>query len=227
MEHWIGLDLGRQADASAFVVLEPVVEIPAQPTPEELERSNRRRMPVREVHFHVRAIARSSPGTPYPTTVRKLEELSRHYRPTWTHFDATGVGKAVGDMITTSFREGRILGRRPVGLVITGGHTSSGHSISKVDLVSNVTRALTERRLHVDPDLPGAHKLAQELRDFVVTPGRSSDTYGAATESRHDDLVVALAMALVPNRKYRFGTEPGGATELRVPSTGHHLMEAP
>lgn len=57
-------------------------------------------------------------------------------------------------------------------------------------------RLLQERRVAIPPDLPGAAKLRQELSDFtarISAAGR--DSFEAATESAHDDHVIALGLA--------------------------------
>lgn len=215
--HWLGLDLGSQRDASAIVVVEPVTHIPEHPTPEQLVRAARTGT-TRQLHFHLRHITRSTPGTSYVDTIDQLAEVCRVWRPDRHHFDETGVGVGIGHMLAQAHREGRIGGAYPLGVTITGGQESSGLHITKADLVSLVMRPIEEGRLHVDPDLPGAPKLAQELRDYRVTAGRTTDSYGAATESAHDDLVIALALALVPSTRFRFGGEPEGATELHIPA---------
>ena len=51
-----------------------------------------------------------------------------------------------------------------------------------------------------------------------MTAGRTTDVYGAGTESQHDDLVIALVLALIPSQRYRFGGEPPYAVELLIPA---------
>lgn len=215
-ERWMGLDLGSQRDSSAFVVVEPVVHIPQSSSADEMRVAAQTRT-IRQLHYYVRAIARSSPGTPYPATIDKLAELTGIHRPAAIYFDGTGVGVAVGHMIEVAYRAGRIW-PRPQQITITGGQKATGNNLPKQNLVSLVIRALEEMRLHVDPDLPGAPKLAQELRDFRVTAGRTNDVYGNEKDSQHDDLVVALALALIPAHRYRLGGEPPDAVELSTPA---------
>ncbi len=211
MIRWLGVDVASQRDATAMVVVEPVVWIPEQPTPEQLAAAMQR-MTLRELHFHVRCIAWLNPGTSYPSTIDKLVELDGTWTPAETYYDRSDLGVAVRDMLDAAHRHGRLL-RRPDGITITSGRKSSRFSVTRPDLISLVTRPLAEGRLHVDPDLPGATKLAGQLRDFRVTAGA-----GAESESTHDDLVIALALALIPSRRYRFGGEPEGAEERIIPA---------
>lgn len=211
----MGIDLGQSRDPSAVVVVEYVAHSVTEQMPEEtavvyqdgMQVGTKNVSPTRhlmEGHYHVVHIARSALGTPYPVTVDQVAALSQRFEPNWTVFDRSGVGRPVGDLLLDAYREGRIAGRRPHGLTIVGGENSGAESVTKADLVAGIVRAMQQRRLHVDATLPGADKLLQELRDFRVrVTERGRDTYGAVTEAAHDDLVIALALAILPWKRWR------------------------
>jgi Protein of unknown function (DUF3631) len=111
--------------------------------------------------------------------------------------DETGVGRAVGDIFNSH-------GLKPLRISITAGHeaTQSGYnrySVPKQELVSAI-----DAMLHTE--LRESATLESELKDFrrhVSEAGRYSY---AAREGKHDDLVLAVAIALwrAVKRKARF-----------------------
>jgi hypothetical protein len=112
--------------------------------------------------------------------------------------DQTGVGAPVVDLL----RQVDI--PNLCSIVITAGNTvapdPSGHwgfRTPKRDLVSAVAVALEQRRLKIAAALPEAATLTAELETFkrTVTPA-GSDQYSAWRERDHDDLVLALALAV-------------------------------
>lgn len=193
--HYMGIDLGTSFDRSAVVVVEGVRHlVPAGPTWDEPSR----RQAV-EDHYHVRHISRSEIGTHYEVTVAHVAEVIQLYRPRFSYFDETGVGIAVHGLFRQFYMAGR-LDQMPRGVTITGGENITDGGVPKKDLLSPVTVLGQMGRLHVDEDLPGAAKLRQEITDMQrrqnINTGHVS--FGAVTEAAHDDLVIGLAMALVP-----------------------------
>lgn len=182
----VGLDLGQSRDPSVLAVVERIETVAARDV-------------VVDHHF-VRHIQRWEIGTSYTAIVEDvvgimavpdLRDCAR------LRFDATGVGRGIADMFRDARREGR-LDLWPEAVTLTAGRSSSGANVAKVDLVGALQRVLQEHRLHVPEDLPGAAKLRQELTDFtakISAAGR--DSYEAATESAHDDHVIAVGLAIV------------------------------
>jgi hypothetical protein len=85
--------------------------------------------------------------------------------------------------------------------MITGGDavTSEGGitRVPKRELVSIVQVCLQTARLKIAPDLKEAATLTSELQNFQVKiTDNAHDTYGAWREGTHDDLVLAVALAL-------------------------------
>ena len=89
----------------------------------------------------------------------------------------------------------------PVQVVITGGDKpvfQDGRFRSpKRDLIAGVTIALETGALRISQRLPEAGTLTKELLNMRVRISNSGhDTYEAWRQGEHDDLVLALALAL-------------------------------
>jgi len=68
--------------------------------------------------------------------------------------------------------------------------------------VSVVQVALQTDKLKIANSLPEAATLVRELQDFEIKiTDAANDTYGAWRVGAHDDLVLAVAMALYIGRK--------------------------
>ena len=76
------------------------------------------------------------------------------------------------------------------------------YRVPKRDLVEAAQIALQNRRLEISSALPDASILIQELRDFRGTVSEAGNDRYEAREREHDDLVLALSMA-VWFREYR------------------------
>ncbi len=92
-------------------------------------------------------------------------------------------------------------------VTITGGITpsrdSDGYRVPKRDLVSTLQVLLQTQRLKVAQGLPDAAVLVQELLNFQVKiTDAANDTYGAWREGTHDDLVLAVALAVWDAERY-------------------------
>ncbi len=150
--------------------------------------------------FHARHLERYALGTSYPTIVVAVASLLGRAplkgRQPKLAVDETGVGAPVVDL----FREAKLKARlEPV-------HITAGSSVNydkgvnyvpKRDLVSAVQVALQTERLKIAGSLPEADTLVRELQNFQVKiTEAANDTYGAWREGTHDDLVLAVAVAL-------------------------------
>ena len=111
--------------------------------------------------------------------------------------DATGVGAPVIDMFRAAYLPVYL---QPI--QITGGSEVSRDGdvarVPKRDLVSSSQVALQTGRLKIAPELPDAQTLVRELQNFQVKISLETahDSYGAWREGTHDDLVLAVALAL-------------------------------
>lgn len=191
----MGVDLGKVRDPSAIVVVEAFWHAkPAGPTFDEPNRT-RTLTPA----YHVTHIERFDLGTPYPVVVDRVLDVGANVGAYFCVVDATGVGTAVVDMFSAAQQERGTSWPRVDPFTLTGGEHGGDRSISKVDLTGAIKRLTSTGALVIDPpDQPNAAKLIQELQDFEVRiTERGHDRYGSATESAHDDLVIALGLAIL------------------------------
>jgi hypothetical protein len=134
--------------------------------------------------------------TTYPAVVAHVGRLLQ--RPIWSGkidlaLDQTGVGKPIADLFAAA-------GLTFTGVMITGGDAESNEGktwrVPKMTLVSTLQALLHEGRLHIQKELPEATELVRELQDFRVKYTEAGHLTFNAHEGKHDDLVLALAIAV-------------------------------
>jgi len=147
------------------------------------------------VLFQIGHLERLPLGTPYPAIVAHVGRLLAKLpggRPELV-IDHTGVGRPVFDMFVYS-------GIYPLGVVITAGtaetHEGGFCSVPKLTLVSRLQALLHEGRLKIQRELGEAETLVRELQDFRVDYTAAGHLTFNARSGKHDDLVLALAIAV-------------------------------
>lgn len=170
---YVGLDLGQAADWTAVAVVQPVCN-----------------------GFDAVMLERIR-DRPYPSIVADVQRLMQTpplAGAAQLVVDATGVGRPVLDMVRAS-------GLCPIALTITGGDRVTGHRraprVPKRDLINVLLVAFQSGTLRIAAGLPHAQTLTRELAEMrrkISTSGH--DSYGAWRDGEHDDLVLALAMAI-------------------------------
>ena len=213
MRYFLGLDLGQASDYSALAILEAL-------------------QGGRDDTYNCRHLQRWPLRTPYPEIVADVAQMARSPEmraampPVLVAIDATGVGAPVVDLFRAEFGDARrtklavipLDGRPmpqlspPVKLCpvqITGGDqvTTDGDltRVPKRDLVSVAQVALQTERLKIAPALAEAQTLTRELLNFKVkiSLDTAHDSYGAWREGQHDDLVLAVSLALWTAAQYK------------------------
>jgi len=183
----VGLDLGQAQDYTGIVAVEERTPIGWDSYPTE------------EPTYNVRHIERLALGTPYPKQVEHVAKLLNTPQLVTAQLvvDHTGVGRAVVDLLRAA--------NLPKGLTavsIHGGdqvtHDGDVYRVSKRDLVAAVAVLLATGRLKISAGLPDAAILQAELLGFRVRIDSvtAHDSYAAWREGAHDDLVLALALAV-------------------------------
>jgi len=186
----IGVDPGQAQDPTGIVAVEMRGPRPAR--------------------YAVRAIERPPLGTAYHDVVGRglallqLPAVAR--RPRALVVDETGVGRPVVEMFRRVVAEHHPeeVGRPAVGAVsITSGRDVmrdakmvDRYTVPKRDLVGAVQVVLQGRRIAIAQDLALTEMLVREVRNFRVKIKGEHDTYEAWRESDHDDLLLALAVAI-------------------------------
>jgi hypothetical protein len=109
-------------------------------------------------------------------------------------YDAGGVGDAVGERLP--------IWATPILIVAGDGppvFRKGRWRIGKVSLIQDVLVLAGRGRLLVPAQTPGARMLREELEHFMVTPTRRGARLAARGQA-HDDLVLALALAVLAAR---------------------------
>jgi hypothetical protein len=179
----LGLDLGQTQDFTALAVLER-----RQPDPEQDIST--------PADYALRHLQRFPLGTPYTEIVPAVARLAtaEPLRDCPLVVDQTGVGRAVVDMLYQA--AGWV-----VPVTITGGHAvtqaedRSWH-VPKKELVTCLQVVMQARRWQIARRLPDAALLVRELQNFQVKiTAVANETFGVWREGKHDDLVLAVALA--------------------------------
>jgi hypothetical protein len=221
--HTIGVDLGQQCDHSVIAVIEEPYWLTAEqawksglpevagwvwpsqlPSPDAIDAARSANFydsdligrpanpPLALLHLE-----RLELRTPYPEVVERIGAVIQtppiRLATTPLIVDATGVGLPVVEMMQQA-------GLGPTLVTITSGFTvhvdqEGTFRVPKRDLISTMSVLLEQRRLRIPRDLPAADLLTRELQEFKRTVTKvGNDTY-AAERDRHDDMVLALALA--------------------------------
>lgn len=196
--YFLGVDLGRDRDATALVLVEravlPGLRDPVTwGTPETVE-------------LRVRHAERVRLGTRYLDVVERVRWTAQKVGATVVA-DATGVGAAVVELLKKNGGGVKVLG-----VTITASGTArpveGGWHVSRRDLLTGLAAALERRELTVAECAAGV--LREELRGMRVK-GERVVTEG----SGHDDVVMAAALRLWGARRLRsmWGTNGLGLME--------------
>ena len=177
-QFWIGWDVGQAKDYSAIAILQ--------------KEGNR---------YVVSHLERLPLDMPYPAQVESVFQ-KWHKKPLNTAektlvMDYSGVGRPVWDLASDR-------GLNPIGISITGGDSvtwlddNRRARVPKRDLISTMQIAAQNDRLKIAQGLKFGPTLAAELQSFKVKidPRTAHDSYGAWREGEHDDLILAVAVAL-------------------------------
>ena len=187
IKYKLAADLGQSQDPTAIAVIEHTHAF------REWARGGADQV---EDTFDVRHLQRLPLGLSYPAVVAEVARLLA--RPPLVGncelvVDATGVGVAVADIFDTA-------GMNPTRVSITAGAEQSfangSWHVAKQVLISTLDARLHTGELRFAKDLHEAGTMADELKDFrrkVSVAGRY--TFEARV-GKHDDLVLAVAIAL-------------------------------
>lgn len=211
-----GADIGQISDPTAVVVAE------------EEPRAD-------GTHFLCRHLERLPLGTPYPQVVDRVVEIQGNLeaksRIVAAHaddkqgfrlelaVDATGIGLAVSDELKSR-------GLSPQSVFFTAGdkrseRTGDSVSIGKGWMVGRLQVLLQSGRIHL-PDSAEADALVHELLNYEIKVNSNANMQsGAFRTGTHDDLVIALGLAVgadtpVPTFTVtRYGGKPRPGVEER------------
>lgn len=205
VKFYMGLDLGQSHDPTAICVIKRtrVHELYGNP---KYPRSR-----TKSELFQCGYLERLPLGTTYPRVVSYVAGLLQ--RPIWSgvvdlSIDGTGVGRPVVDMFEVA--------KIPfTAVTITGGDqeirvSHDDFRVPKIKLVSGIQALLHAGTLKIQKELADAETLVRELQDFRVAFSDAGRMTFNAREGKHDDLVLALAIAVwdATQPEYSSHTEP-------------------
>jgi hypothetical protein len=210
-QYIVGVDLGQSSDPTAVAVLHHHREpLQTWTTVKSPGGGGTIRQDAPD-HFDVRFLQRLPLGMSYPAQVDHVAAVIAR-RPLLNNcelvIDETGVGRPVGDIFERA-------GLRPVRITITSGSEPQRLNdkcwhVPKLTLISNLDARLHMRELRFAAELTEAGAMADELKDFQRKVGVAGRYSYEARVGKHDDLVLAVAIALwaaVRPRSYaRIGT---------------------
>jgi hypothetical protein len=186
-----GLDLGQAQDYSALAV-NSMTRTPGESG--------------RQAWSHgFRVLHRWPLRTSYTSIIDDLGKLAEELPGSWLVVDATGVGKAITEMVF----EAHLPVAKVVPVVIHGGHRSTLEGgcwhAAKADLVGSVNAAMQRKALAFAPGLREAPQLQRELRAFrsKVNMVTRHESYEHWRERDKDDLVFAVGLAVWYGTKAR------------------------
>jgi hypothetical protein len=182
----LACDLGQSTDPTALCALEHTHSF------REHERGG---VDQHEDSFAVRHLQRLPLGMPYPDQIAEIARIAA--RPPLVGceivFDATGVGLPVANIADT-------VGMKPTRVIITAGAEQSfvngAWHVAKASLVSILDARLHLGELRFAAELLEAGAMREELRDFKRKVSAAGRFQYEARVGRHDDLVLAVALAL-------------------------------
>src|ERR1700751_992763 len=174
-DYTIGVDLGQSFDPTAIAVVRKL------------------RPRVGDPIYQVGHLERLPLQTLYPGVVSRVGRmLARLPEGTELALDYTGVGRPVFDLFEAK-------GFSPYGVSITSGTAVTKdkrhYSVPKLTLISTVQALLHDGRLKIHKDLADVQTLVAELQDFRAEVTDSGYWRFGARAGKHDDLVLALAIA--------------------------------
>lgn len=171
-EFCIGLDLGQANDWTAVAVVE--------------------RLPN---GYAVPFLSRTR-GRPYPEIVARVADLLAMpplAGQATLVLDATGVGRPVLDLFRAS-------GLDPRAITITGAQKPSGSlwnaKVPRRDLINVILLALQAGTLTISSEEAHAATLARELAELRLKISASGHDRYEPSDGEHDDMILALGMAL-------------------------------
>ena len=220
-----GLDVGQMSDPSALTVL---------------EREMRLWHGQLEPYFFAGHLERIPLQTPYPDMVKgvrqRLEAIGERCALV---IDATGVGRGVVDLFREGWTESDpdtlqriVLPGKPSIIAVTLTNGQQGHAeswdeqyVPKRDVITALLLALQQQRFRAAASLAEIPTLLNEAKNFQWKVSKAGDDlYGQWREGKHDDLLLAVAVAVWYGDKYA-PVSVSGQTQAKARGTGNPFVQ--
>lgn len=195
----VGVDLGQSKDPTSIAAVEQRRRVIAPWTPFQHVKALEEVLRTEPATYAIRLLEQAPLGESYPLQAQRLkrilarEAIAQHNPDVWV--DYTGVGRAVFDI----FRQERVPNIKATTITFGGqagpnGH--GGHSVPKIELVSKLQALMHTGRLSMPSSLPLGRAFRNELLDFRVSYSAVGNATFGAREGAHDDLILAVALAV-------------------------------
>lgn len=201
----VGVDLGQSKDPTSLAVVERVQHVVPDYLVDELQQSDTGRKHLVEMRkelpkpaFNLRLLEQAPLGEAYPTQAERIKRIisrqSIAEHDPRVFMDFTGVGRPMYDIM----RQARVPRLVPVTISFQGSgmNAAGGRTVAKLDLVSRLQALMHTGRLHMPDTLPLAKTFRRELIEFRVSYTAVGNATFGAREGAHDDLVLAVALAV-------------------------------
>ena len=198
----VGVDLGQSTDPTAIAILEHVTGVLDKGSDYDRHCGLTEHLQTKAERVDVRHLERLPLGLSYSAVVQRVSDLlarpplcgSDDQRPAELVIDETGVGRAVGDIFDAQEL-------RPIRVSITAGHevTNQGGRrwhVAKTRLISTLDAKLHVGELRFAQALTESAVMKEELKDFRRHVGAAGRFSYEARTGKHDDLILAVAIAL-------------------------------
>jgi hypothetical protein len=201
----IGVDLGQRRDYSAVAVVECVPGAAGA-----FDYVHWRRKENAADEWVVRHLERMPLGTPYTDVTARIVEIARDPKlrgDCQLVVDATGVGMPVVDMLRSAGP-----GCGIAAVWITGGHGERFDGkvwhVPKLDLLARLQALLEQKRLRIARRMHETGTLVRELVSITSARRPSGNVkVGAEGAGEHDDLALAVALAVWAGRRGKVGEQ--------------------
>jgi hypothetical protein len=204
ISYHLGCDLGKENDYTAVCFLQKRTPLDKYSRPNDVpsyEILTMKRFPLKTSYVSIVAEISNRLKRPPFDSWQDYHGITRPAKvPTYLTFDKTGTGQAVAELLKNDrFLDSRLEDLRAVN--ITAGRevneTSDALNIPKRDLIMATVIAFEKEFLEFPADLPELELLKSELQNFEMRFTKAgNDTYSAKGATNHDDMVIALSLAI-------------------------------
>ncbi len=220
----IGLDIGQHVDHAALAIVERLLRDSAVDHTMTSEFVDIYRI----VHLREWRL-NTSPQTVVDDVSELIHRAKARLEWAAIAYDATGIGASWTEVIYRRHKARDLTRFHPRPYIITGTELPSRDpNVRKIDLMSKIQVTANQGRLELDPALSLADRFATQLQAINATPTASGRLSFAAPQAIHDDLVIAVSLALhsrvpnsqVPPRAYVIGQPAPPAIDPLDPDMG-------
>jgi hypothetical protein len=197
----LGGDIGQSQDPTALCVIEGCVGVIDPGSDYDRHTGLSKALQTPGKRFRVVHLERMPLQTSYPDIIRHVAALlardplqkNEDRKQADLVIDQTGVGAPVGDMFVEA-------GMKPVRITITGGleTTSTGPNrwnVPKHVLIANLDAMLAHDKWPLQFSNELRDSVVEEIANFVKATGAAGRNTYNAREGKHDDLIMATALA--------------------------------